>query len=172
MKILKALLVAVMLTVASVASAATIEEFNAVVKNMTDISPAPIKVKVSEEAFTAYIFLDKEWWSQKHVIVFNPKFIEILSVDEVAAVLGHEIGHVVEHAGVTAWTNQKLVGIDDYQMEEIRADLEGIFLANEAGYDPRAALTTMMHFNVHHRDLLARIGTMVLFYSDVLISQE
>lgn len=172
MKILKALLVALMLTVSSIASAATIEEFNAVVKNITEISPAPIKVKVSEEAFTAHIFLDKEWWSQKHVIVFNPKFIEILTVDEVAAVLTHEVGHVVEHDGVIAWTKQKVVGVDEIQMEEIRADLEGIFLMVKAGYNPRAAVTTMMHFNALHRDMLARIGTMIIFYSDVLMVQE
>lgn len=67
------------------------------------------------------------------IVVFSGMLNLDLTDDELAAVLGHEIGHSLrEHAREV---------LPDRQRAEMEADIIGVELAARAGYDPRAALT-------------------------------
>lgn len=66
------------------------------------------------------------------IIVYSGLLDLDLTDDELAAVLGHEIAHVIrEHAREMPSSSQ----------QEVEADIIGVELAARAGYDPRAAIS-------------------------------
>lgn len=81
------------------------------------------------------------------------KMVDEFSDDELAYVIGHEIGHLenlhllenvqkVKLLGeYSKWYD--LIGNPLTQKDEKEADYAGVYLAHKAGYDPRAALTAL-----------------------------
>jgi len=73
------------------------------------------------------------------IVVYSGMLNLDLTDDELAAVLGHEIGHSLrEHAREV---------LPSRQQAEVEADILGLELAARAGYDPRAALTLWKKMN-------------------------
>jgi predicted Zn-dependent protease len=74
-----------------------------------------------------------------HVYVNTGLMAFVQSDDELAVVLGHEVSHVeLRHSTPNLARTVLSLGYSKYQ--EFDADVRGVHLAAQAGYDPRAAI--------------------------------
>ena len=74
-----------------------------------------------------------------HIYVNTGLLAFVRSDDELAVVLGHEVSHVeLRHATPNLARSVLSLGYTKYQ--EFDADVRGVHLAEQAGYDPRAAM--------------------------------
>jgi predicted Zn-dependent protease len=80
-----------------------------------------------------------------------------LTDDELAALIGHEIGHLLRDHAREVWGPPAL-GLVSHSQQEQEADRIGVELAALAGYDPRAALTLWAKTAREHQDSGAPIA--------------
>jgi predicted Zn-dependent protease len=91
------------------------------------------------------------------VLISTGAYRDCRNEDEVAAILSHEVGHIV------IWKEQGLPGstLEESRAVEFQADKLGVELANKAGYNPNAAVQWFwrimgyrfrMGFDIHAED--------------------
>ena len=70
------------------------------------------------------------------VLISTGAYQDCRNEDEVAAILGHEVGHIV------IWKEQGLPGstLEEARAVELQADKRAVELAKKAGYNPNAAV--------------------------------
>ncbi|HVT12382.1 MAG TPA: M48 family metalloprotease [Fimbriimonadaceae bacterium] len=74
------------------------------------------------------------------VFVTRGLLTKLTSSGQLAAVLGHECGHVLAHDGTEQMAENSLVEPKFSREDELEADKVGIRLMSEAGFDPRSMI--------------------------------
>ncbi len=102
------------------------------------------------EPITFYLVDDPdpqaEAWSGGRIYVYRGALAVLRSEAELAALLGHELGHVL--AGHTSGRHPKELA--DARDDEIQADELAVRLVAHAGYDPAAVETMMRAISANH----------------------
>ncbi len=132
-----------------------VDEISRRLEPFTGVSP---KIVISgEQEMNAHVLPDRT------VIITKNLLDACASDDEIAFIIAHEIGHLNAKDYYTIKPGLKS-GDNSSQLHEINADINGVFYAKKAGFDPNASLVILKRIAPGaNGTFLSRLNTLASF---------